>query len=69
MKFKLHHKIKTNTPTIVVDGLYKIGVYIFKLEVVDDSGLRSKPTIVSVRIIENRFKSRKMNNMKRNNYI
>jgi hypothetical protein len=41
--------VVTTTPTVVVDAL-PTGTHVFRLVVVDDTGLQSKPTEVAVTI-------------------
>lgn len=53
MKFLLNRPVTTREPTVVVDGTLAAGVYRFRLEVIDDSGNRSKPTEVDVVVVSN----------------
>ncbi len=48
MRFELNRPVTTREPTVVVDGTLAVGVNRFRLEVVDESGNRSKPTEVDI---------------------
>jgi len=51
MIFLPNRPVTTREATVVVDGTLAVGVHRFRLEVIDDSGNRSKPTEVDVVVL------------------
>lgn len=50
-RFQVNRMIRSSRPRIVVDGGLRQGAHRFRLVVVDSSGNRSRPAILTVRVI------------------